>query len=34
MFQDGTETVTRDTLVKSFEIVKDIYNDILLPKRQ
>lgn len=29
MFFDGSETSARDTLVKSYEIIKEIYNDIL-----
>jgi hypothetical protein len=29
LFYDGSETATRDTLIKTFEIVKEIYNDIL-----
>ena len=33
MFFDGSETSARDTLAKSFEIIKEIYNDILLPLR-
>jgi hypothetical protein len=33
MFFDGNETATRDILVKSFEIIKEIYNDILFPLR-
>ena len=33
MFFDGSETTSRDTLVKSYEIIKEIYNDILLPLR-
>ena len=33
MFFDGNETATRDILVKSFEIIKDIYNDLLFPLR-
>jgi hypothetical protein len=33
MFFDGSETASRDTLVKSYEIIKEIYNDILLPLR-
>jgi hypothetical protein len=33
MFFDGNETATRDILVKSFEIIKEIYNDLLFPLR-
>jgi hypothetical protein len=33
MFFDGNETSTRDILVKSFEIIKEIYNDLLFPLR-
>ena len=29
LFYDGSETATRDTLIKTFEIIKEIYNDIL-----
>jgi hypothetical protein len=29
LFYDGSETATRETLIKSYEIVKEIYNDIL-----
>lgn len=33
MFYDGSETATREVLIKSFEVVKEIYNDILAPIR-
>ena len=33
MFFDGNETATREILVKSFEIIKEIYNDLLFPLR-